>query len=386
MFKVLTCNNIAEVGLKGLPETSFSVNSKEDAPDAILVRSANLLEASLGENLLCIARAGAGTNNIPIEKCSAEGVVVFNTPGANANAVRELALCALILSSRDIVSGVNWVRALKGDDIAAQVEKGKSAFTGPELLGKTLGVIGLGAIGGGIANAAHHLGMEVYGVDPYISVNAAWGLSRSIHRASGYADIYALSDYITLHVPVTKETRNMINADTIAQMKTGVRIINLARGDLVDHQALLSALDSGKISCYVTDFPTAELLRMPNVVPIPHLGASTPESEDNCAVMACNQLREYMLYGNIQNSVNFPDVSLPLAGVRLCVIHQNIPNMLSMISSSLSAAGINIENMVSKSKGDLAYTVLDVGGPINSASVDCISRTEGILRVRVITP
>ena len=384
MIEVLTCNNIAEVGLNILPGGQFSIAKSADAPDAILVRSAALHDLNLNDNLLCIARAGAGVNNIPIDKCTQKGIVVFNTPGANANAVRELVLCALVLSSRDIVSGINWAKKLTGDDVPAQVEKGKNAFVGPEILGKTLGVVGLGAIGVRVANAAHHLGMEVYGVDPYISVNSAWGLSRNVRRAPDYESLYAVSDYITLHVPVNKETTGMINADTISRMKDGVRIINLARGDLVDNKAIIAALNSGKVSSYVTDFPTEELLNVPNVIPIPHLGASTPESEDNCAAMACSQLRDYMLYGNIQNSVNLPDVSLPPAGVRLCVIHQNIPSMLSMISSTLSSAGINIEHLVSKSKNDIAYALLDVSAVPDDTLVQNLLRTEGIMRVRVI--
>ncbi|MDR0325002.1 MAG: 3-phosphoglycerate dehydrogenase [Oscillospiraceae bacterium] len=385
MYTIKTLNHISPVGLLRLPAELFAVDAKSDTPAAILVRSADMHSAVLNDELLCVARAGAGVNNIPIEKCSEKGVVVFNTPGANANAVKELVICSLLLSSRDICGGIAWARGLTGDDVPEQVEKGKSSFIGPEIAGKTLGIIGVGAIGVKIANAANALGMEVLGYDPYISVDAAWELSRSVRRAYSIHQVFAESDYLTLHVPLNKETKEDLS-DMLKQVKVGVRIVNLARGGLIETEALLAALDNGTVSSYVTDFPDAKLLTHPSVIPIPHLGASTPESEDNCARMAVDQTADYLRYGNIKNSVNFPDVDLPpVKGIRLCVIHKNLPNLISEISSAMAGAGINIENMASKSKKELAYTLLDItGGTPGGAALDRLRGHEHIIRVRVL--
>ena len=385
MYKIRLMNKIAQVGLERLEPARFSVSDNDSDPSGILVRSENMNGMELPENLLAIARAGAGVNNIPVAACADKGIVVFNTPGANANAVRELAVCALFLSSRDIISGVDWVRKLEGD-VPALVEKGKSQFTGPEILDKKLGVVGLGAIGVGVANAGHHLGMEVIGYDPYISVDAAWMLSRSVKNSRDLRQLIAECDYISLHVPLNARTRGMFNAETFAQMKDGVRILNFARAELVDDADLLSALDSGKVAKYVTDFPNGKLLTHKSVLPIPHLGASTPESEDNCAVMAVNELKDYLLYGNIKNSVNFPDVSLPPFGgyTRLCVIHKNIPNILSAISTIIGENGINIEDMVNKSKNEYAYTMLNANADIDGSIAEKLSDADGIIKVRVL--
>ena len=353
----------------------------------VLVRSAAMHDMDLPDSLLGIARAGAGVNNIPIDKCSEQGIVVFNTPGANANAVKELVLAGLFLASRKVVDGINWAQGLKGegDAVAKLVEKGKSAYAGPEILGKKLGVIGLGAIGVLVANAAVALGMDVYGYDPYLSVDAAWKLSRHIHHANTLDEIYAACDYITVHVPLVPDTKGMLNAAAFAAMKDGVRILNFSRAGLVDSDAMLAALESGKVAAYVVDFPTDEMLGVANVVAIPHLGASTPESEDNCAVMAANQIKAYLEDGNIINSVNFPDVNVPRTGdVRICVLHRNIPNMLAQISSLVSACGVNIESMTNKSRKDLAYTVLDIAGAVADDVPDKIASIDGIIRVRVL--
>ena len=334
MKNIKLLNKIAPVGIDVFDKTKYNVSDDVDAPEGIMVRSADMLSAEFGPELKAIARAGAGVNNIPVKRCAEEGIVVFNTPGANANGVKELTICALLLASRKIVKGVEWANTLAGTEgVAKAVEKGKSAFAGVELAGKTLGVIGLGAIGGMVANAVRHLDMNVVGCDPYISVDAAWGLSRNIEKAATYDDIYAMSDYITLHVPSTPETKGMINAETIAKMKDGVRIVNLARGDLVNTDDLKAALASGKIAAYVTDFPTEETVGVDGIITIPHLGASTEESEDNCAVMAARELTEFLENGNITNSVNYPNVSMPHVGdARICVMHSNTPNMLSSIS------------------------------------------------------
>jgi D-3-phosphoglycerate dehydrogenase len=383
-YTIKTLNQIAPVGLSRLSAEHFTVNSESANPAGILVRSADMHAMPLNEELLCIARAGAGTNNIPIDICSKKGVVVFNTPGANANAVKELAICALLLASRDICGGIDWVRKLEGD-VSAQVEKGKSAFSGPEISGKTLGIIGVGAIGVGVANAAHALGMEVLGYDPYMTVVAALGLSRSVRLARTAEQVFAESDYLTLHVPLNPETKEMLKP-LLSHVKTGVRIINMARGGLIDTDELLAAIDNGTVTSYVTDFPDEKLLGHPGVIPIPHLGASTPESEDNCARMAADQLSGYLRYGNITNSVNFPNVELPpIKGIRLCVIHNNLPNIISEITSAMGEAGINIENMVSKSKNELAYTILELsGGTPGAAVVERLKGHKDINRVRVL--
>ena len=384
-MKIQLFNKIAAVGLRELQE-GYLVGEDVQNPDGILVRSAAMHDMAFAPELKAIARAGAGVNNIPIDRCTDEGIVVFNTPGANANGVKELALCALLLASRDVVGGIEWAKTLADTaDVAKQVEKGKSKFAGTELLGKTLGVIGLGAIGGLVANAAVHLGMRVVGCDPFLSVEAAWNLDSQIRHAATYDEVYECSDYVTLHVPSTKDTKGMLNAETIAKMKEGVKLINLARADLVNTADLAFALESGKVAVYVTDFPTEDVLALPNTVAIPHLGASTEESEDNCAVMAARQLDEYLKNGTIKNSVNFPTVEMPRSGVaRICVLHRNVPAVLTKITAALSDEGINIENLTNKSKGDNAYTMLDVGTAPSDAAIAAIAAVDGILRVRVI--
>lgn len=385
MKNILLMNKIAKVGTDVFDRSEYAVGDALDNPVAMMVRSAALHDVEFGRDLLAIARCGAGVNNIPVDRCAEQGIVVFNTPGANANGVKELALCALMLASRDIVGGVEWAKTLT-QDVAKSVEKGKSAYGGCEIAGKTLGVIGLGAIGGLVANAAHHLGMEVLGCDPYITVNAAWSLSRSVEKAATYDEIYEKADYITLHVPATPTTKNMINRDTIAKMRDGVRIINLARADLVDAEALKEALASGKVAAYVTDFPTEATQGVKGIVSIPHLGACTEESEDNCAVMAAHELDEFLKTGNIKNSVNYPNVQLPVApGThRLCVMHKNVPNTLSFITSQVSASGINIENMANGSKGDYAYTIVETKEKVKDETVALIEQNDAFIRVRNI--
>ena len=355
--------------------------------DGIVVRSAPLLDYELPENLLAIARAGVGVNNIPIDRCSQAGVAVFNTPGANANAVKELVLCALLMSSRDVDGSIQWVRQQVADgvDITTVVEKGKSAFVGPELYRKTLGIIGLGAIGSLVANMAIALGMDVYGYDPYLSVDAALRLDRHVHVVPDVRDLYKRADYITVHIHYTKQTEHMIDAKAIEAMKPGVRFINLARDEIVDDAAMLAALDSGRVAAYVTDFPTNELVKTPHVVAMSHLGASTPESEQNCAVMAVDELKDYLENGNVHNSVNLPAVAMERSGVmRLCVIHKNVPAMLANITAVLSQDGVNVENLSNKSKGDLAYTMVDLGTQVGESVIEEIRRLPNVIRVRVI--
>ena len=387
MFRIKTLNKISPAGLSVLDQTRFSVSDDVENEDGILVRSADMHEYQFPDSLRAIARAGAGTNNIPIDRCSEAGIVVFNTPGANANAVKELALCALLLASRKITAGAEWVKtqAGAGADVEKVVEKGKSQFVGPEIAGKTLGVIGLGAIGVQVANIATKLGMTVYGYDPFLSVDAALSLSRMVHRAMDLETIYKNCDYITLHVPQTSETKGMINEDAFHMMKGGVRILNLARGGLVNDDDMLSALDSGKVACYVTDFPNNKILQGKNVVAIPHLGASTPESEENCAVMAAQELKDYLENGNIKNSVNLPTLVQEWSGVsRLCIIHRNIPGAIANITGLLSRDGVNVENMTNKSKKDYAYTVVDLGSRITDTVANEIRALEGVFRVRVL--
>jgi D-3-phosphoglycerate dehydrogenase len=377
-------NKIAKVGTDRLDPKLFNVGEDVEAPYGIMVRSANMLDMEFNPELRAIARAGAGVNNIPIDRCTENGVVVFNTPGANANAVKELVICGLMLSSRDVVGGIKWAGELT-ENVAKSVEKGKGQFAGVEVAGKTLGVIGLGAIGGMVANTAVHLRMNVVGCDPYLSVEAAWNLNHHINKAATYDDIYACSDYITLHVPSTPQTKGMINKETIAKMKDGVRILNFARADLVNAEDLKEALASGKVAAYVTDFPTEEVLNVKGVVAIPHLGASTEESEDNCAVMAADELSDYIANGNIRNSVNFPAVSMPRSGdARLCVLHKNIPAVLSSITTVCSEQGLNIENMTNKSRGEVAYTLLDITGAPEADSLDKLKAIDGVIRVRII--
>ena len=387
MFRIKTMNKISPTGLAVLDATRFTVSDNVENEDGILVRSAEMHDYAFPAALRAIARAGAGTNNIPVDRCSEAGIVVFNTPGANANAVKELVICALMLASRDVVGGVEWARAqaAAGEDVAKVVEKGKSQFVGPEISGKMLGVIGLGAIGVQVANIATKLGMTVFGYDPFLSVDGALALSRLVHRAMDLETIYKNCDYITLHVPQTAETRGMLNEDAFHMMKGGVRILNLARGGLVNDDDMLSALDSGKVACYVTDFPNNKILQGKNVVAIPHLGASTPESEENCAVMAAQQLRDYLETGNIRNSVNLPTLEQDWSGeTRLCIIHRNIPNMLASITNTLAKDGVNVENLTNKSKGNYAYTIVDVGQRVGDAVADEIRAVDGVLRVRVL--
>jgi D-3-phosphoglycerate dehydrogenase len=384
MFKIATLNKISENGLKHIRTGNYEISGAIDGADGILVRSAPLHDAALPENLYAIARAGAGVNNIPIDKCSEKGIVVFNTPGANANAVKELAIAGLLLSSRNIVGGIEWAKTLESD-VANAVEKGKSQFAGQEIEGKTLGVIGLGAIGVLIANAAKALGMNVIGYDPFISIDAAWGLSKSIRRASDLKQIYEAADYITLHLPLNDDTKEFINADSISKMKDGVRILNYSRAKLVSAEDIKAALDSGKVAVYVTDFPDGDIAKQKNVIAIPHLGASTEESEENCAYMAAVQLKAYLEEGNIVNSVNYAEVNLPRGdGKRVGVFHKNIPNMLSQISGEFAKLSINIENMLNKSKKENAYTVIDVIGGIPENIVDSLSAIDGVIRVRIV--
>ena len=387
MYRIKTLNKISSVGLARLDRDRFQVGSDVENEDGILVRSAPMHEYVFPDALRAIARAGAGTNNIPIDRCSENGIVVFNTPGANANAVKELAVCALLLASRRIIAGSLWLRdqAGAGLDVEKVVEKGKSQFVGPELTGKMLGVIGLGAIGVQVANTAASLGMTVFGYDPFLSVDGALSLSRSVHRALDLETIYKNCDYISIHVPQTPETRGMINTDAIHMMKGGVRIVNLARGGLVNDDDMLEALESGKVAAYVTDFPNNKILQGKNVVAIPHLGASTPESEENCAVMAAQELRDYLENGNINNSVNLPTLVQPWSGVaRLCVIHRNQPGLLASITGVLSKDNVNVENMTNKSKKDYAYTVVDLGSRIGDSVADEIRALDGVLRVRLL--
>ena len=385
-MKVKLLNKIAAVGTDCLDKNIYNVGADVEAPDAIMVRSAAMHDMEWGDELMAIARAGAGVNNIPIDRCSKDGIVVFNTPGANANAVKELVLCGLLLASRDVVGGIKWAESLEGTTgVAKAVEAGKSKFAGIELMGKTLGVIGLGAIGGMVAGAAIQLDMNVVGCDPFISIAGAWHLNQNVTQAATYDDVYKVSDYVTLHVPSTEQTKKMINKDSIAKMKDGVKIINFARADLVDADAIKEGLESGKVSAYITDFPTEEILGVKGVVAIPHLGASTGEAEDNCAVMAAKQLDSYLRYGVIKNSVNFPNVDmLPSTKVRVCVLHANVPAVISNITTTVSAEGLNIENLTNKSKGDNAYTVLDISNDINAETVAKIANIPNVYRVRVI--
>lgn len=382
MKNIQLLNKIAKVGLSKLP-TDYQVAEAMDAPDGIMVRSAVMHDMPLPDSLLAVARAGAGVNNIPLDKCADAGIVVFNTPGANANGVKELTVCALLLAARNVVGGINWAQSLDpATDVAKAVEKGKSAFAGTELRGKTLGVVGLGAIGGMVANTALALGMNVVGCDPFLSVDAAWHLDPRIHKAASFDELFAVSDYLSLHVPATKDTKGMVNATSLATMKDGAKIINLARADLVVAADVIAALESGKLSAYVTDFPTPELIGVKGAVTIPHLGASTEESEDNCAIMAAEQLADYLENGNIVNSVNFPALSMPRTGEsRVCVLHKNIPNVIATLSAAISAKGHNIENMASKSKGDYAYTMFDISGSMTPNEMNSL---DGVLRVRCI--
>ena len=390
MYRIKTLNKISPAGLSVLDQTRYTISTDVENEDGILVRSADMHDYAFPDALRAVARAGAGTNNIPIDRCSEAGIVVFNTPGANANAVKELAVCALLLASRKISDGVAWVKeqAAAGADVEQAVEKGKSQFVGPELSGKMLGVIGLGAIGVQVANIATKLGMTVFGYDPFLSVDGALSLSRLVHRAMDLETIYKNCDYITLHVPQTPETKGMFNEDAFHMMKGGVRILNLARGTLVNDDDMLAALDSGKVACYVTDFPNGKILRGKNVVAIPHLGASTPESEENCAVMAAAQTRDFLESGIIRNSVNLPAVDVaPVSKPRLFCIHENVPNVLGSITSAVAGFGLNISDLVNRSRGSIAVSVVDLDeapSEKREALTQAVKTIAGMKRVRLL--
>ncbi len=388
MYRIKTLNKISPAGLAHLDPGQFQTGADLTDEDGILVRSAPMQDYEFPDSLRAIARAGAGTNNIPIDRCSQHGIVVFNTPGANANAVKELVIAALLIASRDILEGAEWVQEQAHTpkvDLAAAVEKGKSAFAGPELYHKTLGVVGLGAIGALVCNIALDLGMDVFGYDPFLSVDAALRLDRHVHVVKDINELYRASDYITLHIPYNSSTRDTINADAISRMKGQVRILNLARGGLVNDDDMIEALESGRVAKYVTDFPDERIAVAPHVIALPHLGASTPESEENCAVMAVRQLQDYLLNGNIVNSVNLPNVSQERSGIaRLCMIHKNVPAMLTQIMGVLSRDGINVENMVNKSRQDYAYTMVDVNTRLPDKAVEELRAIGGVIRVRVL--
>ena len=387
MYQIKTFNKISPVGLNRFDGGLYHVGDSVDNEDGILVRSAKLLDYEFPANLKAISRAGVGVNNIPIDRCSEAGIAVFSTPGANANAVKELVLCGMLMASRDVTGSIKWVKdqVESGVEVANVVEKGKSAFVGPELYKKTLGVIGLGAIGSLVANVALELGMDVYGYDPFLSVDAALRLDRHVHVVKDIAELYKRADYITIHIHYTDQTRHMINAEAIGKMKRGVRFINLARGEIVEDEAMLSALDTGKVAAYVTDFPNNKLVRAPHVVAMPHLGASTPESEQNCAAMAVDELKDYLENGNIKNSVNFPNVHMDRSGVqRLCIVNRNIPAMLANITALLAKDHVNVENMTNKSRGDYAYTMVDLGAKVDEKVIQDVMSLDGVIRVRVI--
>jgi D-3-phosphoglycerate dehydrogenase len=385
MYNVLTMNKIAECGINMLPKEKYHVSDDISNPHAVLVRSASMHDMEFGSKLLAVARAGAGVNNIPVEKCSEIGIVVFNTPGANANAVKELVIAGLLLSSRRVIDAVEWAKSLKGkgDEVGKLVEKEKSRFAGPEIAGKTLGVIGLGAIGASVASAAAHLGMEVYGVDPYLSVSKAVNITTKLNYVQTFKEVFEKCDYITLHVPLTKDTEKFINAENISAMKKNVRILNFARGDLIDEPAVIEALNKGDISCYVTDFPTDALIGVNGVIAIPHLGASSPESEDNCAVMAAKEIADYLENGNISNSVNLPDLSLETKGdAKVCIIHRNVKGAIEKITNVI-AEECNIESMLNEHKKEYAYTILDVTGNTKTLN-EKLGVLDMVLSVRII--
>ncbi|MEA4998517.1 MAG: phosphoglycerate dehydrogenase [Candidatus Limiplasma sp.] len=390
MFKIQTLNAISDIIHAHLSAEQYLIAKEEPVPDGILVRSADMHSLELPDSLLAIARAGAGTNNVPIERCNKQGIVVFNTPGANANAVAELVVCGLMLGSRNIVGGIEWVKTLrgKGEDVPKLVEKGKGEFVGPEVRGKILGVVGLGAIGAIVANTAElGLGMDVIGFDPFISVESAWALSSTIRRCTTQDALYAQADYITLHVPLGDKTRGLVDAAALSRMKDGVHLLNFSRAELVDTAAIAAALESGKVASYVTDFPTEALIGVKNAVVIPHLGASTPESEENCASMAAKQLKDYLEFGQIKNSVNFPELQLnSCTGHRILVIHENVPAMVSAISSAIADKGINIDNMLNKSRKEMAVTVLETDDHPPEALIGEIRALPGVIRVRTFEP
>lgn len=390
MYKIQTLNKISSVGLADFPRDEYEVASEFQTPDAILLRSFKMHDIEIPNTVKAIGRAGAGTNNIPIDKMSKKGIPVFNTPGANANAVKEMVLCALLMTNRPIVPAAEWAKTLigKGDEIPALCEKGKSQFKGPELKGKTLGVIGLGAIGAQVANAASALKMQVIGYDPFISVDAAWSLSRKIQKETSLDTLLSKVDYITIHVPQTPETKGLINAERIKVMKEGVRIVNFARGGLVVNKDIITGLKNGKIAAFITDFSDEELLKTENVVCLPHLGASTPEAEENCATMAVKELRDFLETGAIVNSVNFPkctiDSSIPKNGTRLCISNQNVPNMVSQITSVLASQNQNIAGMINKNRNEIAYNIIDIDGTVKPETIKSLQKIEAVINVRAI--
>ena len=385
MYKIGTLNKISPVGLARLTDDYTVVEDVAEA-NGIILRSYDMHEMDLSDNLLAVGRAGAGVNNIPLDKCAEQGIVVFNAPGANANAVKELCLTGMLLAARNVPAGLAWASTLTGTEgVGKAVEKGKGQFAGTEIKGKTLGVIGLGAIGSRVANCAIELGMEVYGYDPYISIEAAWNLSSQVHHCVNLNDMLPLCDYITIHVPYLPTTKDTINAQTLALCKDGVKILNYARGELVNTAALLEAMDNGKVSGYMTDFPSEAILGRPGIVCTPHLGASTPEAEDNCAIMAAQELSDYLRNGNITHSVNLPEVHQPRAGgKRICIIHKNEPGMISQITALTTEAGLNIENMVNKSKKNMAYTMLDATGAVDARLSEKLSSIPAVIRVRIL--
>ncbi len=389
MYKIQTLNKIDPEGLKIFPLDKYEIASEFASPDAIIVRSQAMHDMELPSSLLAIARAGAGVNNIPVDKCTEKGIVVYNTPGANAHAVKEIVLAGMFLASRDISGAIEWAKTLKGKgaEVGPMVEKGKSNFGGTEIRHKTLAVIGLGAIGVIVANAAQALGMEVIGYDPYISVNQAWKLSRNVKKADGLESMLAAADFISLHIPQLPETKGFINADKLKMMKNGVKIMNFARGGLVNNADMIAAIESGKVGKYVTDFPEDELIGIKNIIAIPHLGASTEESETNCAIMAVNQIIDYLENGNIVNSVNFPAAEMERnGGTRIVVANKNVPKMVSQISSLLAHEGLNISNMLNKNKAEIAYNIIDVDGNVPSEIKEKLSAIEGVIMVRILPP
>ena len=386
MFEIKTMNNIARQGLHVLSSKGMLVKNESENPDGLLLRSAKIHDMTFGDRLMAISRAGVGTDNIPVDRCTEAGIAVFNAAGANAEAVVEMAVGSLVLASRDLMEGALWAKSLAGrENIGAEIEAGKKAFVGPEIMGKTLGIIGLGNIGARIANAAIALGMTVWGYDPYLSVESAWRISSDVNHAQDLSTIYRNSDYVLVQVHHNDKTHHMLNADAFSQMKDGVRIINLARGGLVDEDAMLAALASGKVARYVTDFPSEKILGVKNVVAFPHLGASTPESEEKCAVMAAQELVDYLLDGTIRNSVNLPNVSLDREGVcRICVIHKNVPRMINSFLDLIGAENINVEHMINKARGDIAYTIIDVGRKITAEIAAKIAGMPHVKRVRIL--
>ena len=387
MYNIKTLNKISKKGLNLFDYSRYAVDSSEDEADAIILRSFKMHDMEIPAGLKAVARAGAGTNNIPVGDYTEKGIVVFNTPGANANSVKELVLMSLFISSRKIVRGITWAESLTEDDgdIPKLVEKEKSNFSGSEIMGKTLGVIGLGAIGVMVANDAISLGMDVIGFDPYISIDAAWGLSREVKKADAIESLLSKCDYLTLHIPLNDSTKGFINDEKLAMMNKGVKILNFARGGLVDNAAIKRAISEGIVDRYVTDFPDKELLGIENVIPIPHLGASTPEAEENCAVMAVSQLMSFLETGNIKNSVNFPDCSMDMNGeTRIAVGNKNVPNMVGQISHVLAEAGLNIANMINRNKGGYAYNLIDIDGPVPGAVIETIEKIDGVIFTRII--